>query len=146
MDAPLNVQPEMLSPAFATRRFDATVATWTAGVDSPKAVTDAVSGPGRRFIIIPKAIVSDVVDAAEIDSTVPLLSFTTLPAAEGSKLDPLMTSVVEAAEILAELGVTTGIEPPGSTTNPMEEVRGSPVVGSRGSTDNGAAVTANLLF
>ena len=138
-----------------------TTATTTVPLDSPKAVTDAESGP--RLGCVAKLIVSYVVDAAEIESTVPLLRETVLPAAEGSKFCPLMTSVVEATSRLTELGVTIGAgggpggvgEGPGgpgglgllgTKTSPREEVSGIPVIGSTGSTVSGAAVTASLLF
>ena len=97
-----------------------TVATTIVPLDSPKAVTVAESGP--RLGCVAKTIVSDVIEAAEKEATVPLLSVTTWPAADGSKLNPLMTSVIEATERLAELGVTIGLGLLGTTTNPMEEV------------------------
>ena len=120
-DEPLNVHPmRLLVKPFTTRRFDGTVATSTMPLESPKAVTDAKSGPG--FGVIANMIVSDVGDANMTEPTVPLLSFTTLPAVDGSKLNPLMTSVIEATERLAELGVTIGLGLLGTTMNPMEEV------------------------
>ena len=140
-----------------------TVATCTAApLDSPKDVTDAESGSGLGCVA--KMIVSDVVEAAEIEPTVPLLSVTTLPAAAGSKPDPAMTSVVWVELSVAELDVTVGAgggpgggggEGPGgpgglglseTKTSPMKEVCGSPVIGSKGSAESGAAVTANCLF
>ena len=121
MDPPLIAHCVTLFPMFATRAFAATVATRTAApLDSPTDVTDAESGPGLGCVA--KTIVSDVVEAAEKEATVPMLSVTTLPAADGSKLNPLMTSVIEATERLAELGVTIGLGLLGTTTNPMEEV------------------------
>jgi hypothetical protein len=144
MDPPLIAHCATVSPLeFATRAdVAATMATCTASLDRPKAVTIAESVPGLGCVA--KTIVSDVVNAAEIEPTVPLLSVTTLPAAEGSKLNPFMTSVVEATSRLAEPEVTTGRG--GTKENTMEEVCGSPVLGSTGSAERGTAVTANLLF
>ena len=159
---PLMIVHSVTDALFATKARTTTVATCTAApLDSPKAVTDAESGP--RLGCVAKLIVSYVVDAAEIESTVPLLRETVLPAAEGSKFCPLMTSVVEATSRLTELGVTIGAgggpggvgEGPGgpgglgllgTKTSPREEVSGIPVIGSTGSTVSGAAVTASLLF
>ena len=147
MDPPMIAHCVTVCPlSFATRAAVtatlATVATCTAApLDSPNAVTDAKSRPGLGCVA--KTIVSDVAEADEIERTVPLLSATTFPAGEGSKLNPLMTSVVEAAGRLAEPGVTMGLG--GTKTFPMEEVNRSPVIGSTGSTESGAAVTANLL-
>ena len=59
-----------------------TVATRTsAPLERPKDDTEAESGPGLGSV--PKTIVSDVVEAAQIEPTVPLLSVTTLPPADG---------------------------------------------------------------
>ena len=82
---------------------------------------------------------------------------------EASKPVPAITSDVAPTATVAVDAVTTGAggggpggvggEGPGglggllgTTTNPTEEVCGSPVVGSTGSAASGAAVTAKLLF
>ena len=119
-----------------------TLATCTGDpLDRPKDVTTAVSAP--RLGACESDTVSCVAVAA-VTEPAPLLRMTILPAAVGSKLNPLMTSVVEPTARPAELGVTIGRG--GTKTSPMDEIRGNPVIGSSGSTASGAAVTVNLLF
>ena len=83
------------------------MATTTCGpLDKPKEVTEADSAPAEGCVA--KTTVSDVAEADEIEATVPLLRATTLPAAAGSKLKPLMTSEVAVVYRVAELVVTMG--------------------------------------
>ena len=83
------------------------MATTTCGpLDKPKEVTEADSAPAEGCVA--KTTVSDVAEADEIEATVPLLRATTLPAAAGSKLKPLMTSEVAVVYMVAELVVTMG--------------------------------------
>jgi len=137
-----------------------TVATTTAvPLDRPKDVTEAERAPALGCV--EKVTVKDVAETDEIEPTVPLLRVTTLPAAEGSKLAPEITSVGEAMSRVAELGVTTGAgggvvgggvgglvgvgtgvgSPWGATTSPSCGVCGTPVAGSIGSEASAVAAT-----